>query len=133
MRFWEVRIFSACVPLAVRFLSFEMILRLAEPKKPWKGRDLPAPQELADFVDRLLARRVLMRKQLCLRRSLVLYRFLRKLGLDVRINFGVAAPGFSNRLKAHAWLSAKGKPYLETGESHENFEIIHSYSGKDVG
>lgn len=131
--FLEIRFFSMVVPFIARLFSFEGMLKIVEPRRPWRGAGLPTAEEIAVYVDRILGRRLLMRRQLCLRRSLVLYRFLRKLGLDVQINFGVAPPGRSGRLKAHAWLSQKGKPFLESGETHEGFDLIHTYCGKETG
>ena len=131
--FLEIRLFSMLVPFVVRLFSFERLLKIVEPHSPWHGPGLPTAEEIAVFVDRILGHRLLMRRQLCLRRSLVLYRFFRKLGLDVQINFGVAPPGRSGRLKAHAWLSREGKPFLEGRETHEGFDLIHTYGGKGIG
>ena len=130
--FWEIRLFSILVPFIVRLFPFGEIPRVIEPRTPWRGTGLPSVGEVAAFVDRILGRRLLMRRQLCLRRSLVLYRFLRKLGLNVQINFGVLPPGRSRRLKAHSWLSLNGKPFLENGQAHEDFQVLHSCGGKNT-
>ena len=127
---FEVCLFSMLVPFIVRFFSFDRALKMVEPGRRWRGCGLPTPEEVAAFVDRTLGYRLLMRRQLCLRRSLVLYRFLKKLGLNVQINFGVVPPGRSRRLKAHSWLSLNGKPYLEKSDAHMEFELIHSHGSK---
>jgi hypothetical protein len=126
----EVCLFSMLVPFIVRLFSFEGALKIVEPRRRWRGRGLPAPEEVAAIVDRTLGYRLLMRRQLCLRRSLVLYRFLKKLGLNVQVNFGVVPPGRSRRLRAHSWVSLNGKPYLENSDVLTEFELIHSHGGK---
>jgi hypothetical protein len=130
--FLEIRLFSMVVPFIARLFPFGRILQVVEPRGRWVGPGLPTPEEVVAFVDRILVYRLLMRRQLCLRRSLVLYRFLRKLGLNVGINFGIMPPGGSRRMKAHAWLSLNGKPILEGGNGHAEFELIHSYCGKNA-
>ena len=50
----------------------------------------------------------------CLRRSLVLYRWCRKNGLECKIVVGVGKD--ANVLKGHAWLSVCGKVYREDPE-----------------
>jgi len=55
--------------------------------------------------------RVLNNTRPCLRRSLVLYRWCRKLGLESKVVIGVDKNG--DVLKGHAWLIVKGRIYRE--------------------
>jgi len=47
----------------------------------------------------------------CLKRSMVLYRFLRIAGVPVKIKLGVQKN--NGKLKGHCWLELGGKPYLQ--------------------
>ena len=127
--FLEIGLFTLYVPFIARLCSFERILQIVEPRKRWPRDGVLSVAEVTAFVDRILRYRLFMRKQLCFRRGLVLYRFLHKLGVPVRINFSVQPPEQGHRLKAHAWLSLDGKPYLEAGETHAEFKLIFSHDG----
>lgn len=56
---------------------------------------------------------------LCLKRSLVLYKFLRENGIEVKINIGIKKE--TKNIHGHAWLTLDGKPYLTRLSSNENF------------
>ena len=49
-------------------------------------------------------------RESCLKRSLILYKFLREKGIDVKINIGVKKE--VKEVRGHAWLTLNGKPYL---------------------
>ena len=70
------------------------------------------------FTDYILSRNSLTSENTCLKRTLVLYHFLRKMGMDVQVCFGVKYNTLSDsktqkRLEGHAWLLYHGDIFLE--------------------
>ncbi|MDZ7859133.1 MAG: lasso peptide biosynthesis B2 protein [Candidatus Krumholzibacteriota bacterium] len=63
-------------------------------------------------------------KYSCLKRSLLLFRFLRYYGQPVIINFGVKWE--DGNLTGHSWLSLNGKPYMEPDGKVEEFSLFFS-------
>ena len=61
----------------------------------------------------------------CLRQSLTLYYTLTRLGYPVMIHFGVRKG--KEDLEGHCWLTVKGMPVTERGESSASYRIVYSY------
>ncbi|MDX1428985.1 MAG: lasso peptide biosynthesis B2 protein [Rhodothermales bacterium] len=79
-----------------------------------------APAEQRDRIDigriNWLTRGVLRRLfsgRYCMKRSLILFHFLRKAGREARIVFGVTKE--EGKLEGHAWVTVNGEPYAEEG------------------
>jgi hypothetical protein len=83
-------------------------------------------REYADLAA-LLARRSPL--GVCLRRSLVRYHFLRRVGIDVDVQFGARFVGGKpdRQVTGHAWLTQDGQPYYEESENWEGFTVMFSY------
>lgn len=77
------------------------------------------------YTDFLIWRNIPALRGACLKRSLILYHFLRKEGLPVVINIGVAKEDGS--LIGHSWLTLNNVPYYETREHAERFNVVLSY------
>lgn len=75
--------------------------------------------KIVKFTDFILGWGVGVWKRTCLKRSLVLYHFLRDVGMPVHICFGVRIPATTGkqathgRLEGHAWLLHEGSIFLE--------------------
>lgn len=65
------------------------------------------------------------RPGLCLKKSLILYRFLRENGIDVKINIGFKS--MSKKVRGHAWLTLHGRPYLTPQRVVEKFNPCFIY------
>jgi len=125
MLFLQVLGLVVGMPLLLRVLPFRRLLVFLTPDKP---RSLSREKaELAiQYTDILLGLNLPGCGRNCLRRTLVLYHFLRRAGLGVRVNLGVKyEPG--KRLSGHGWLTVDGKTYLEQGEPERSFQLIYSY------
>ena len=121
---WFMRILSliAVLPVILRFLSIPRLMKVLTPsatKKSRKPVDDKGRDRIVKYTDYLLSRNFWMFKSTCLRRSLVLYHFLRRAGINVQICFGVRYKGdlqkkeVSMELEGHAWLFYKGAIFLE--------------------
>lgn len=66
---------------------------------------------------------------ICLRRSLLRYRFLRAAGVPVSIVFGARFKGGTKRdgLGGHAWLMLDGAAYYEQPGDYEGFVKMYVY------
>jgi len=82
---------------------------------------------------------------LCLRRSLVRYHFLRRVGIPLVLNFGARFnPSTSRRprpelvegaslgqpdreVTGHAWVTLNGQPYFEERENYQGFTVMFQY------
>lgn len=92
-----------------------------------RGRSRPLPRVSVDRLVWLatgLSRRV-YGEGFCLKRSLLLFYFLRNWGCDVRICFGVAQDGTG--LAGHAWVEVDGRPLAESEASLARFGAAFSY------
>jgi hypothetical protein len=68
---------------------------------------------------------VLMFRDTCLKRSLVLFHVLRKSGYDAQVIFGVRNTEFG--LRGHAWLKVDGHIVNEPGDPATEFKAIYSF------
>ena len=68
---------------------------------------------------------------LCLRRSLVRYHFMRRVGIPLTLNFGarfkVGQP--DREVTGHAWVTLNGQPYFEESENYQGFTVMFQYPG----
>ena len=122
----------AVLPAMLRFLSIPRLMKVLTPLgttnfgKPFDDKDR---DRIVKYTDYIQGRNFLMFKSTCLRRSLVLYHFLRRAGVNVQICFGVRYKGelqkeeFSRELEGHAWLLYKGEIFLE-----RNAGIVNEYA-----
>lgn len=88
-------------------------------------RDALSVTHLADAVVALDRRSVMGR---CLRRSLVRFHLLRRLGLPVTIHVGVRPNSTPDTaLVGHAWLTLDGYPWEEFSDDHGHFVVMFRY------
>ncbi len=103
--------------------------------KVYKNLDLEKSKDkVVKFTDYILSRNLWIYKTKCLKRSLVLYHFLRKLGINVHICFGVRynekLPNgeAKKKLEGHAWLLYKGDIFLEKNiEMAKNYKVTYCF------
>lgn len=141
MRHWRRQIHNAqeailcarvagAIPLiwvGVHVRPLPQALRWITPQRS-SSRALP-PDRVLHLVDLLLDRSLFGIRATCLLRSLVLYRFLRETGLDVRLHLGVASDHGS--LSGHAWLTQDGHPWLERTDPRPQFVEVVSYPAEE--
>lgn len=123
-----MRIFSwiSLIALMLKLLSFSRMLVLLTPERPKtihatdrRGLISKVPR----YTDFILRRNWWIYRMNCLKRALVIFKFLRLYGIDVQICMGVkkdhSSPpaGPEKHLQGHAWLMVNGKPFLEDSRS----------------
>lgn len=114
------------LPVGLRGLSLPRLFLLLTPR-PLQRKLSNAAQfayinKLVKFTDYVLNRNFGPLRQNCLRRSLLLYVFLRRIGVDVDVCMGVTRASLTvdtsvaNVLDGHAWLLRDDQPFLEPCE-----------------
>ena len=128
--FTQIFFMIILLPVVLRVFSIPRLMSMLTP------RDLKVYQRLklenlknktVKFTDYILSRNSLTSENTCLKRTLVLYHFLRKMGMDVQVCFGVKYNTLSDsktqkRLEGHAWLLYHGDIFLE-----RNTEVTKTY------
>ncbi len=129
--FTQIFILVTLLPVMLKLLSIPKLLRILTPQdvKVYKDMD-PAKSKdrIVKFTDYILSRNFWIYKNTCLKRSLVIYHFLRKLGINVHLCFGVRYNGklpdreAEKKLEGHAWLLYNRDVFLE-----RNTDVMKTY------
>ena len=129
--FTQIFLLVTVLPFLLKFMSLPRVMKMLAPRrlKACQHLDMEKSKDkIVKFTDYILKHNFWTNKNTCLRRSLVLYHFLRKLGINVHICFGVSYnEKLSDReakkkLEGHAWLLYHGDIFLE-----RNAEITKTY------
>lgn len=125
--FIKIFLLVTILPFLIKLLSIPKLMKVLTPRdlRVYNNLDLEKTKDkVVKFTDYILSRNLWMYRTTCLRRSLVLYHFLRKWGMDVHICFGVRFPDGASRekLEGHAWLLYNGDIFLE-----RDIEIAKTY------
>lgn len=115
------------ITVMLKFMQPRDILRhtFFSPSVNKRSLDQDRVEMIVRYADFLIRRNIPVLEGACLKRSLILYRFLRKEGLSVVINIGVAKE--NGNLVGHSWLTLNGRPYFETQERVERFNVVLNY------
>ncbi|GIW46955.1 MAG: hypothetical protein KatS3mg078_0832 [Deltaproteobacteria bacterium] len=129
--FFRIFLLITFLPLLTRFLSVPRLMKVITPRnlKVCKNLDEETRiEKLVKFTNYVLSFNFWIYKNTCLKRSLVLYHFLRRSGINVHICFGVRYKDRlpdtekKKKLEGHAWLLYNGDIFLES-----NTEITKTY------
>lgn len=128
----RIFILICLLPLLFRLMKIQSLLRLLTPRKTKSPVNPGQREEIIKWTDAILGWDFFIFKTSCLRRSLVLYHFLKQTGLPLQINFGVRKLAQNPKprwplLDGHGWLSLRGQSYLERGEPQREFKPIYSF------
>lgn len=129
-----IRIFLliTILPVLIRFLALPRLMKvLTRDVSGLSGRydHNTYREQVIRFTDFILSRNFWMYRSTCLKRSLVLYRFLHTVAPDMHICFGVKlrkdSPqhGRDTVLEGHAWLIQNGENFADM-----NQEITSTYT-----
>jgi hypothetical protein len=119
-----MRIFGliTLLPVLVKYRSIPSLLKTLTPAGKEFGKSLNVDsliEKMVKYTDHILGYNWLVCKNTCLMRSLVLYHFLRKHGIEVKICLGVkkgeslGEVDSEKILQGHAWLTYDGNIFLE--------------------
>ena len=132
---------TAVLPAMLRFLSIPRLMKILT-SRAIKVSRIPGADRVQDkivkYADYILGRNFWIFKSTCLRRSLILYHFLRRAGTNVQVCFGVRykgglqQEGRSKELEGHAWLLYKGELFLERNAAiAREYRVTYCYPAED--
>lgn len=111
------------LPILLRWIKLPILLKLLESRKPAVALEKEQLDRIIRFTNFVLSRNCFGGKGNCLKRSLLLYRFLGEASMRTEINFGIKK---GSDLIGHSWLTCEGNPYLDNEDPIQNFEVIYS-------
>ncbi len=125
------------VPFLLKLLTIPGLMKILTPKrmKIYKTLNLEESKDkIIRFTGYILNRNFWIYKNTCLNRSLVLYHFLRKSGINAHICFGVkyneelSDREVKKKIEGHAWLIYKGEIFLEKNvDETETYKMIYCF------
>lgn len=123
----EMFVFAVAIPLLMKVYSLDRFLNLItpSPRRYCNSNSQSTIASIRRLGTLLLNRDSLFLRNTCLKRSLLLYHFLRKNGIEVQIHFGVRKCG--SYLAGHSWLTQKGNLFAGESRFAVAFTPIISY------
>jgi len=137
--FLFVRIFFliTILPVLIKVLTIPQLMQTLTPQGKRFNKKVCKPdieKRIVQYTDYILGRNFWVYKSTCLKRSLTLYHFFRRLGIDVQICFGVRrkkdSPDLTGNqdIEGHAWLLNNGEFFRETNtESAQAYKITYCF------
>lgn len=113
------------IPVLLAALPLPFLMRVLTPKrrKPTQDKKIDRILKYTDFISLKLN---CIFKATCLKKSLVLYRFLSIYEPGVTFNLGIISD--KEKLSGHSWLSFAHKTLFFDRVEAEKFKKIYSYS-----
>jgi hypothetical protein len=135
--FVQVFLLVTILPFLIKALTIQRLMKVLTPRdlNSYENLNLEKSKDkIVKFTNYILNRNFWIYKSTCLKRSLVLYRLLRKSGSDVHVCFGVRygdkLPGreASKKLEGHAWLLHNGEIFLERNiEETKTYKVTYCF------
>jgi len=107
-------------------MKFQSLIKALGSRHSATSIDREQIDKIVRFANFATSRNGFSGKSTCLKRSLLLYHFLGKAGMDIEINLGVKK---ANGLQGHSWLTSGGKVFLDSQDFIADFEVIYSSGG----
>jgi len=131
----EVRLFvrmlalATVLPLLLRRLSVPRLLQLLTPRaRVGTPAGTERVERLVGYSNIILYRRFWVYRPNCLKRSLLLYYFLRQAGYEVQLYLGVQPTALDGEKGGHAWLMYRGEPFQEPqSERLADYVVTYRY------
>ena len=120
--FSRIFLLATVLPVMLRLISLPKLMNVLTPQGPKPHTDMDRERlkdKIVKFTDYVLGHDFWIYRRTCLKRSLVLYHFLRRFDINVHVCFGVRynenVPDKEEgkKLEGHAWLLYKGNIFLE--------------------
>jgi hypothetical protein len=122
----RVAALCTCLPALLRLLPLPRLLHLLDPTHPESPTTSMGPlRHQVWLVHGLLNHNRGILGHSCLRRSLVLFRSLRRVGYPVAIVFGISHG--DGGLEGHAWLELENHPVAEPKGKVDSFRAIYRF------
>jgi len=137
--FLQIFLLITILPVLVKLMTVPQLMKILTPKKSKLNRKCDL-DEIRDKIEKytlyILSRDFWIYKNICLKRSLILYHFLRKYGMYVTVCFGVRYKNEQSgivevkKMEGHAWLLYNGDIFLEKNvEETKTYKMTYCYPG----
>lgn len=110
------------------WLPLPRLMQFFDPTPSATNRSHPHPRRLAWMTTAVLRR--FLRRDFCMKRSIILFYFLRKWGYAVHVYFGVIKE--ETALSGHAWVELDGTPLFENGNPQQRYKVTYVYPPESV-
>ncbi len=114
---------SSALPVMLRWVKLPTLLRVLSSRHDCATAQPEQVDKIVRFTWFVLSKNRLAGRNTCLKRSLLLYHFLGRAGLDVEIDFGVQRAG---GLTGHSWLTRNGEVYLGSEAVISDYAVVYS-------
>jgi len=124
----ELLILLVLVSLRINRHPLPSLLRIFDREGKKNGHLGTEDRERAQLHSELLSFllvRCMKVKRPCLFRSLVLFSYYRRKGIDIHVAYGVRKD--QGHLDGHSWLIVQESPFLEKVDPHESFAVLYVY------
>lgn len=122
----RIFLWNVVVNIMVRFWNVNRLLQFLN---SYKSSPKPISKQqiykLVSYVDFMLSLSDPIIKKTCLKRSLVLYRFLRLYHCEVGFKIGVQ--NNQSNVLGHSWLTLNGKVFADSEQKVKDFKLIFNY------
>ncbi|MEW6570517.1 MAG: lasso peptide biosynthesis B2 protein [Nitrospirota bacterium] len=135
--FIEIFFLITILPLLIKRLTVSRLMKTLTPrtvKYDNKNNYEELKGKIVKYTDYILSRNFWVYRSTCLKRSLVLYHFLRKSGINTQICFGVRYNedltyiNRKKRIEGHAWLLYNGDIFLEmSSEMAKTYTVTYCF------
>ncbi|MFO8058606.1 MAG: lasso peptide biosynthesis B2 protein [bacterium] len=121
----RIALWSMMVPFLLRFFSMPRLMRVLTPKRTAAvEEDMETARYIAFYVRTILRQNPANLGKMCLKRSLLLYRFLRMYNVPARLLVGVRKE--QGKLTGHSWIEINGQHFQDPLESVP-YKVTFSY------
>lgn len=110
--FLRIFLFAAAVPLLMR-LKISKLATVLEPGSEPRSVNPEQIRKISAYTQRAIWMGKPLVRPGCLTLGLTRYYFLRRVGLDVALLFGMGPVQEGKKVEGHCWLVRDGEPYLE--------------------
>lgn len=122
--FLQIFFFAAAVPALV-LLKPERLESLLAAKRTGSKAKPDRVRKISSYVDGVIQVASPLVHRGCLTRTLTLYYFLNRAGLNVTVCFGISQ--VKGEFLGHCWLEKSGQPFLESKDPRPLFKQIYGF------
>jgi len=122
---FEILIWNFVVNLSIRWIELSNLLDFVTPSQKDDDYLIGQSRRVVSYVDFVLIKCRFLFRKTCLKRSVILYRFLRRSNYEVDLHIGVKKNDV--KVAAHSWLTHNGQIFADTEEHVNEFTPVFVY------
>lgn len=121
----QILVWNIIVNVLVRLVNVNKVITLITPRETARQVSKGQIRRVVKYVDHILNRTSFLFKKTCLKRSLVLYRFLHRYNCPVDFHIGVH--NNDDGVSGHSWLTLDGQVFADSEDKVSEFVPIVRY------